>query len=71
MTMKRFYCPQWCHRTKGWIDIPMLASTQEKPVNDALKRFCEEHQVQGRVIRKPHGWSPEDSKYQAIDKEIT
>lgn len=62
---KRFYCPQWCHAKKGWIDLPMLASTSEKEANNAAEAFCTERRVQTRVIRKPHGWEPSDSPYQA------
>ena len=32
----RYYCPQWCHRTKGWIDLPMLADKQLKPATHAI-----------------------------------
>lgn len=58
--MKRFYCPQWCHNTKGWIDLPSLASKKEKEAIDAAEEFAvNEHPgVRTRVIRKPHNWNP-------------
>jgi hypothetical protein len=59
----RLYCPQWCHRTKGWIDLPMLADKQKKPADDAAEEFAQQHKVATRVIKKPHGWKSEDSKH--------
>jgi hypothetical protein len=56
--MSRYYCPQWCHDKKGWIDIDSLASKKEKEANDAAKEFAEIHKVVTRTIRKPHGWNP-------------
>ena len=58
----RFYCPQWCHSMKGWIDLPMLASKKEKEANDSAAEFAERNKVVARVIRKPHGWEPEKGK---------
>ena len=63
--MSRFYCPQWSHPKRGRTDIPVLASTHEKAANDACAEFCERHGTTGRVVRKPHGWKPTDSEYQA------
>lgn len=60
---KRYHCPQWAHRRAGWVDLPSLASFSEKPANDAAEIFAKSHPgVQTRVIRKPHGWKPEDSQ---------
>ncbi len=57
----RYYCPQWCHQEKGWLDLPSLASKKLKEANDSLKEFLgQQHQgLQGRVIRKPKGWKPD------------
>ena len=56
--MVRYYCPQWCHSKRGWTDLPMLASTSEKPANDTATEFAEKNHVVTRVIRKPKGWEP-------------
>lgn len=58
----RFYCVQWCHRTKGWLDLPSLASKKESEANDSSEEFAKAHGVVTRVIRKPHGWEPSDGK---------
>ena len=60
----RLYCPQWCHRRKGWIDLPMLADKKEHVAIKTAEEFANTHQVSTRTIRKPQGWKPEDSKYQ-------
>lgn len=59
--MVRWYCVQWSHAKKGWLDLPSLASKKEKEANDAAKVFAEENSVVTRVIRKPHGWKPESN----------
>lgn len=59
--MARYYCPQWCHSKKGWVDISFLASKKEKEANDSAKEFAENNKVVTRVIRKPHNWEPEET----------
>lgn len=54
----RWYCVQFCHSMKGWIDLPSLASKREKEANDAAQKFAEANHVVCRVIRKPHSWEP-------------
>jgi hypothetical protein len=54
----RYYCVQWCHSRRGWLDLPSLASTKEKEAVDASEQFAHEHHVVTRTIRKPHGWTP-------------
>jgi hypothetical protein len=55
----RWYCVQWSHPARGWVDLPSLASKKEKEANDAALVFAEEHPgVVTRTIRKPHGWEP-------------
>lgn len=57
---RRFYCPQWCHRMKGWTDLPMLASASKKEADDAAELFASTNVVVTRTIRKPKGWKPSD-----------
>jgi hypothetical protein len=74
--MARFYCPQWCDGQKGWRDLPYLASRHQKEAERALTVWMNNPTVSqgegnprlwlggtpaGRVIRKPHGWNPEDN----------
>ena len=54
----RYYCPQWAHQRRGWLDLPSLASKREKEANDAARAFAEEPRVVVRTLRKPHGWKP-------------
>lgn len=54
----RFYCVQWCHVRRGWIDLPSLASKSEKEANDAAEQFAKTNGVVTRTIRKPKGWVP-------------
>ena len=61
--MKRYHCPQWCHRQQGWIDLESIASVKEKEAIDAAESFSNEHPgVRTRVIRKPKGWIPNKDK---------
>jgi hypothetical protein len=57
----RYYCPQWCHNRKGWIDLPSLASLKRKEAEDAAEQFAKENLVVVRTIRKPKGWKPDGS----------
>lgn len=55
----RWYCVQWSHPQRGWLDLPSLASKKEKEANASALNFAEEHPgVVTRTIRKPHGWEP-------------
>jgi hypothetical protein len=53
----RYYVVQYCHRTRGWTDLP-LASFKQKKCQDAAEEFASTHRVVTRVIRKPKGWVP-------------
>jgi len=54
----RYWCPQAWSFYKGWIDLPSLASTQQKTANDQAKAFAEENRTQTRTVRKTKGWEP-------------
>lgn len=60
----RYYCVQWCHNRKGWLDLPSLASKSEKIATDNMVAFQaqESTALAMRVIRKPHGWIPESKE---------
>jgi len=55
----RWYCVQWCHSTKGWIDVPSLAFIGKKEADNAAEAYAHKHMAATRAIRKPHGWAPE------------
>lgn len=54
----RWYCVQWSHPKRSWIDLPSLASKKLKEADDAAISFAEQNKVVTRVLRKPHGWEP-------------
>lgn len=56
--MPRYYVVQYCHRARGWTDLPSLASFKQKECQDASEDFASTHRVVTRVIRKPKGWVP-------------
>lgn len=60
--MARYYCPQASHPTAGWVDLPTLASLQQKEADTAAKTYAETYYKATRVIRKPHGWTPEEAQ---------
>ena len=58
MSKKRFYFVQWCHNTRGWLDVPRMAFKKLKPANDMAKEYAKKTGAVTRVIRKPKGWKP-------------
>jgi len=56
---KRYWCPQFCHRNKGWIDLPG-ASYKKSDVDAIAECIAQKHLVATRSIRKPHNWKPKD-----------
>ncbi len=59
--MSRYYCPQFSDKRAGWTDLPSLASKKEKEAIRNMEDFQNQRNelLAMRVIRKPHGWSPE------------
>ncbi len=53
-----FYCPQWEHKSKGWIDLPSLASESERTANVAAKLFSRQFNCKTQVVQKPEKWNP-------------
>ena len=58
---KRWYCPQWKHKDKGWINLPTLASKKKKGADDNAKEFAEKNTVVVRTHKMPKGWMPDES----------
>ena len=55
---KRWYCPQWKHKDKGWICLPSLASKKQKKAEKDAEIFAKENIVVTRTHRMPKGWKP-------------
>jgi cytochrome c553 len=61
---KRYYCPQFCHKISGWTDLPSLASFKEKEAIKNMEEFQNQRSemLAMRVIRKAHGWQPNNEE---------
>ena len=57
----RYYCVQVnLPGGFGWLDLPSLASLSRKEAEANSMAFSEERGRMSRVIRKPHGWDPQE-----------